>query len=202
MNPPARSAPAARGANGSATSEDDRPGDDDRPAPPRREPAERRERPAGRLPGLGGEGVDMPRACYRGAADRAAAGPARPAPPSGTIRATARATRGPHVQLFTIFFQRPVEFGLATGLTVLMLAILVRSMFSSEGPTSLSRFVTRPSSRFLFAALFIGWAVVFGIGLQLVPHEGRTRRYGGIGLIAMFTGVFIMMGFIWAVIGD
>ena len=106
------------------------------------------------------------------------------------------------MQLFTIFFSRPVEFGLATGLTVLMLAILVRSMFSSEGATSLSRFVTRPSSRFLFAALFIGWAVVFGIGLQLVPHEGANSPYGGIGLIAMFSGLFIMMGFIWAVIGD
>lgn len=148
----------------------------------------------------------MPRACYRGAADRAAAGPVagpvEQGPPSGTIRATARATRGPHVQLFTIFFSRPVEFGLATGLTVLMLAILVRSMFSSEGATGLSRFVTRPSSRFLFAALFIGWAVVFGIGLQLVPHEGANSPYGGIGLIAMFTGLFIMMGFIWAVIGE
>jgi len=108
----------------------------------------------------------------------------------------------PHVQLFTIFFSRPVEFGLATGLTVLMLAILVRSMFSAAGPTSLSRFVTRPSSRFLFAALFIGWAVVFGIGLQLVPHEGANSPYGGLGLIAMFSGLFIMMGFIWAVIGE
>jgi len=106
------------------------------------------------------------------------------------------------VQLFTIFFSRPVEFGLATGLTVLMLAILVRSMFSAAGPTSLSRFVTRPSSRYLFAALFIGWAVVFGIGLQLVPHEGANSPYGGLGLIAMFSGLFIMMGFIWAVIGE
>jgi hypothetical protein len=106
------------------------------------------------------------------------------------------------VQLFTIFFQRPVEFGLATALTVLMLVILVRAMLSAAGPTGLSRFVTRPSSRFLFGALFIAWAVVFGIALQLVPHEGANSPYGGLGLIAMFTGVFIMMGFIWAVIGE
>jgi hypothetical protein len=108
----------------------------------------------------------------------------------------------PHVQLFTIFFSRPVEFGLATALTVLMLVILVRAMLSAAGPTSLSRFVTRPSSKFLFAALFIAWAVLFGIGLQLVPHEGANSPYGGLGLIAMFTGLFIMMGFIWAVIGE
>jgi hypothetical protein len=106
------------------------------------------------------------------------------------------------VQLFTIFFQRPVEFGLATALTVLMLLILARSMLSAAGPNGLSRFVTRPSSRFLFAALFIAWAVIFGIGLQLVPHEGANSPYGGLGLIAMFSGLFIMMGFIWAVIGE
>ena len=37
------------------------------------------------------------------------------------------------MQLFTIFFSRPVEFGLATALTVLMLAIIVRSMLSAQG---------------------------------------------------------------------
>jgi hypothetical protein len=106
------------------------------------------------------------------------------------------------VQLFTIFFSRPVEFGLATAMTVLMLVILVRAMFSSEKQTGLSRFVTKPSSRWLFAGLFLLWALVFGIGLQLVPHEGANSPYGGLGLIAMFTGLFIMMGFVWAVIGE
>src|SRR5688500_13567136 len=76
-------------------------------------------------------------------------------------------SRGPYVQLFTIFFSRPVEFGLATAMTVLMLVILVRAMFSSEKQTGLSRFVTKPSSRWLFAGLFLVWALVFGIGLQL-----------------------------------
>jgi len=46
------------------------------------------------------------------------------------------------------------------------------------------------------------WAVVFGIGLQLVPHTGANSPYGGIGLIALFSGFFIMMGFLWAVIGE
>ena len=106
------------------------------------------------------------------------------------------------MQLFTIFFSRPVEFGLATAMTVLMLVILVRAMFSAEKQTGLSRFVTKPSSRWLFAGLFLAWALIFGIGLQLVPHEGANSPYGGLGLIAMFTGLFIMMGFVWAVIGD
>ena len=106
------------------------------------------------------------------------------------------------MQLFTIFFSRPVEFGLATALTVLMLVILVRSALSSQGPSGLGRMMGRPSTKWLFGLLFVGWAVVFGIGLQLVPHEGANSPYGGIGLIMMFSGVFIMMGFIWSVIGE
>jgi hypothetical protein len=106
------------------------------------------------------------------------------------------------VQLFTIFFSRPIEFGTATAISVLMLVILLRSALSSEGPSGLGRLMARPSSKFVFGFLFLVWAVVFGIGLQLVPHEGANSPYGGIGLIAMFSGFFIMMGFIWSVIGE
>jgi hypothetical protein len=106
------------------------------------------------------------------------------------------------VQLFTIFFSRPVEFGIATAITVVMLVILLRSALSSEGPSGLGRMMARPNAKFVFGFLFLAWAVVFGIGLQLVPHEGANSPYGGIGLIAMFTGFFIMMGFIWSVIGE
>ena len=62
--------------------------------------------------------------------------------------------------------------------------------------------VTNPNARFLFAFLFVAWALVFGIGLQLVPHEGAGSPYGALGLIALFTGFFIMMGLLWAVIGE
>lgn len=106
------------------------------------------------------------------------------------------------MQLFTIFFSRPVEFGIATAISVLMLVILLRSALSSEGPSGLGRLMSRPTAKFVFGFLFLAWAVVFGIGLQLVPHEGANSPYGGIGLIAMFTGFFIMMGLLWAVIGE
>jgi len=106
------------------------------------------------------------------------------------------------VQLFTIFFSRPVEFGLATAITVLMLLILLKAALSAQGPSGLGRMMARPTTKWMFGLLFVGWAVVFGIGLQLVPHEGANSPYGGLGLIAMFTGLFIMMGFIWAVIGE
>jgi hypothetical protein len=106
------------------------------------------------------------------------------------------------VQLFTIFFSRPVEFGIATAITVAMLLIILRSAMTAEGPSGLGRMMTRPSAKFVFGFLFLAWAVVFGIGLQLVPHEGANSPYGGIGLIALFTGFFIMMGVLWSVIGE
>jgi len=106
------------------------------------------------------------------------------------------------VQLFVIFFSRPVEFGVATAITVLMLVILLRSAMSAEGPSGLGRMMAKPTSKFVFGFLFLAWAVVFGIGLQLVPHEGANSPTAASGLIAMFTGFFIMMGFLWSVIGE
>jgi hypothetical protein len=106
------------------------------------------------------------------------------------------------VQLFVIFFSRPVEFGAATLITLTMLVILLRSAMSAEGPSGLGRMMARPTTKFIFGFLFLAWALVFGIGLQLVPHEGANSPYGGLGLIAMFTGFFIMMGFVWSVIGE
>ena len=106
------------------------------------------------------------------------------------------------MQLFTIFFARPVEFGIATAITLAMLLIILRAAMTAEGPSRLGRVRTRPSAKFVFGFLFLAWAVVFGIGLQLVPHEGANSPYGGIGLIALFTGFFIMMGVLWSVIGE
>jgi len=106
------------------------------------------------------------------------------------------------VQLFTIFFSRPVEFGIATAITVVMLVIMLRAAMSAEGPSMMGRLMARPNTKFVFGFLFLAWAVVFGIGLQLVPHEGANSPYGGLGLIALFTGFFIMMGFLWSVIGE
>lgn len=106
------------------------------------------------------------------------------------------------MQLFTIAFQRPIEFGIATAITVLMIVVLLRAAMSAEGGHGWTRRITSPNGKWLFALLFVGWAVVFGVGLQFVPHEGANSPYGGLGLIALFTGFFIMMGFLWAVIGE
>ena len=106
------------------------------------------------------------------------------------------------MQLFLVPFQQPIPFGISSGIVILMLGIVLKSAISTEGGARWVRRVTNPNARFLFGFLFVAWAVVFGVGLQLVPHEGANSPYGGIGLIALFSGFFIMMGFLWAVIGE
>jgi hypothetical protein len=106
------------------------------------------------------------------------------------------------VQLFLIAFQQPIPFGVSAIIVITMIAIMLKSAMAAEGGAGWVRKITSPNAKFLFLFLFIVWAVVFGIGLQLVPHEGANSPYGGIGLIALFSGFFIMMGFLWAVIGE
>ena len=106
------------------------------------------------------------------------------------------------MQLFLVAFQQPIPFGISTAVVGLMIFIMLKSALSAEGPSKWARRITNPNAKFLFTFLFIGWAVVFGIGLQLVPHTGANSPYGALGLIALFSGFFIMMGLLWAVIGE
>jgi hypothetical protein len=106
------------------------------------------------------------------------------------------------VQLFFLPFQQPIPFGISAAVVILMIYIIQRSAMTAEGGSSWVRRITNPNAKFLFTFLFIGWAVFFGIVLQLVPHTGANSPYGGIGLVALFSGFFIMMGFLWSVIGE
>ena len=106
------------------------------------------------------------------------------------------------MQLFTVAFEQPIPFLVSGAVVTLMILIILKSALSSEGGSRWVRMVTNPNAKFLFTFLFIAWAVVFGIGLQLVPHTGASTPYGAIGLIALFSGFFIMMGLLWAVIGE
>jgi hypothetical protein len=106
------------------------------------------------------------------------------------------------VQLFTVLFQRPVEFGTAILLAAILVVIPLKAAMTAESRASWTRRITGPNGKWFFGLLFVAWAVVFGVGLQLVPHQGADSPYGGMGLIALFSGFFIMMGFLWAVIGE
>jgi hypothetical protein len=106
------------------------------------------------------------------------------------------------VQLFTVLFQRPVEFGTAILLAAILVVIPLKAAMTAESRASWTRRITGPNGKWFFGLLFVAWAVVFGVGLQLVPHQGADSPYGGMGLIALFSGFFIMMGFLWSVIGE
>jgi hypothetical protein len=98
---------------------------------------------------------------------------------------------------------RLVIFGTAAFLAAIIVGIVLRSARTAEDPGSgWARVFARPSAKYLFGALFVAWALVFGIGLQLVPHQGANSPYGAIGLLALFSGTFLMFGFLWAVIGE
>ena len=109
--------------------------------------------------------------------------------------------------LFTIWFTKLPDFLVilvaATILSGGFVYVFARSAMVAEGGRhGWTKRITAPSGKLLFAVLAVVWALVFGIGLQMVPHEGASSPYGGLGLIALFSGFFIMMGFIWSVIGE
>jgi hypothetical protein len=111
------------------------------------------------------------------------------------------------VTIFTIWFQNfPNNFVIliaASAIAAGFVFIFAKSAMVAEGGRQgWARRITSPNSKLLFALLAIVWAVVFGVGLQLVPHEGASSPYGGLGLIALFSGFFIMMGLIWSVVGE
>jgi hypothetical protein len=104
---------------------------------------------------------------------------------------------------FSKFPESFVAFLIAIAIAGLMVFIFLRAASTAEGrPSALRRMARLPNARVGFALLFVLWALVFGIGLSLVPHEGANSPYGALALIAMFTGFFVMMGFLWAVIGE
>ena len=95
-----------------------------------------------------------------------------------------------------------VAFAFSGFVVVLMIWIILRAAMTAESKPRWVRRITNVNAKFLFTFLFIGWAIVFGVGLQLVPHPGANSPYGALGLVALFTGFFIMMGLLWAVIGE
>jgi hypothetical protein len=110
------------------------------------------------------------------------------------------------VTIFTLWFDNfpnnlPALF-ISVGVAVLLVVIILRAAMSSDGRSRWTKKITGPNGKLFWGLLFFGWAVVFGVGLQLVPHTGANSPYGGIGLIALFSGFFISMGFIWSVIGE
>jgi len=63
------------------------------------------------------------------------------------------------VQLFTIIFQRPIEFGISIGITLLMVVIFLRAAMSAERRENWVRRITGPNGKFVFGFLFLVYLV-------------------------------------------
>jgi len=59
--------------------------------------------------------------------------------------------------------------------------------------------ITSVNARYLFGFLIIAWILIMGF---LMAMNLPATQEGGLALIGMFAGIFIFMGFIWAVIGE
>jgi cellobiose-specific phosphotransferase system component IIC len=108
------------------------------------------------------------------------------------------------VQLFVTAIQNPIVFGVSTIIAGGFVLIFMRAAMSAErrsGSIGWVRAITGPSSRYLFVALAIVWAVGFGLLLPQLPNVAESP-YGSLALIALFCGFFIMMGLLWSIIGE
>ena len=103
---------------------------------------------------------------------------------------------------FASFPISTVAWALAIGIASVMIFIVLRSALATEGGARWVKRITNPNARFLFAFLWVLWLLLFGILLFLVPQIGAGTPYGALGLIALFTGSFLLFGFLWAVIGE
>ena len=108
------------------------------------------------------------------------------------------------MQLFVTAIQYPVQFGLAILFAAVFVGTFLRAAMSPErrtGGVGWVRALTGPNAKFFFGLLFVAWAVVTGLLIPSFPNTANSP-YGALALISLFAGFFIMMGLLWAVIGE
>ena len=107
------------------------------------------------------------------------------------------------MQLFLIAFQQPIPFGISAIIVITMIAIILRSAMTAEGGVALGPQDHQPEREVpVRVPVHRLGASSSGSACSSCRTTGANSPYGGIGLIALFTGFFIMMGFLWAVIGE
>ena len=106
--------------------------------------------------------------------------------------------------LFTLPFTNPIEFAIALAIGGGFFFVFQRAAMSAENRETswVKRLVTGPNAKLLWGGAWITWAVVFGLLLGTFTDRTAASAYGSVGLVALFTGFFVMMGFLWATIGE
>ena len=90
-------------------------------------------------------------------------------------------------------------FGSVAMAAVMMYIFIRAALVPERRYTGWVRALTSVNTRWLFFLLFIGWAV----GMFLLASLGLgPQQMGAPAFVMLFIGIFVMMGFIWAVIGE
>src|SRR3990170_6818513 len=91
--------------------------------------------------------------------------------------------RVPRVTIFTLWFDHfPSNLPallISVGVAAAFVLSFLKAASSADGRSRWVKRITGPNGKWLFGTLFLVWAVVFGVGLQLVPHTGANSPYGG-----------------------
>jgi hypothetical protein len=110
------------------------------------------------------------------------------------------------VVLISLFagFQRllgqPFAFIGSVGLaTIMVLLILKVALVPTQRYTGWAKSITGPNGRWFFLILILLWIVSMG----LLAYSGQPALVlGAFAFVGLLIGVFLFMGFIWAVIGE
>jgi hypothetical protein len=82
---------------------------------------------------------------------------------------------------------------------VMVVFLLIVMIVPDRRRTGWVRAVTDINAKYLFGFLIVAWIATMGL---LASFELPANTVGAPALLGMFAGIFIFMGFIWAVIGE
>ncbi len=108
------------------------------------------------------------------------------------------------MDLFLLPIVHPEEFWPAAAMAAVFILVFLLAAKSPERRSRAVRWVrsiTSPNAKILFGILLIVWAAVFGLLIPTFPNQASSA-YGALALVALFSGFFLMMGFLWSVIGE
>ncbi|HEY7599457.1 MAG TPA: hypothetical protein VH741_05985 [Candidatus Limnocylindrales bacterium] len=104
------------------------------------------------------------------------------------------------LQGFQALVGQPIALLATVALAGLMTAIFVLvALVPSRRYTGWARTITSINTRWLFFLLILGWIGAMGL---LAAQGLGPQQMGAPALVGLFAGIFLFMGFIWAVIGE
>ena len=82
---------------------------------------------------------------------------------------------------------------------VMVALLLIIIIVPDRRSTGWVHAITNVNGRYLFGFLLVAWFATMAFLASLALPASQE---GGLALIGMFAGIFIFMGFVWAVIGE